>query len=110
MHYVVARVDGSVEVLERKNPLELKELQNLVGGYIEMVSISGTLMNRNARNLTAMVNEEGLLIDLPKNPFFSGLRGNVVLGRYEDEYFVGLEESAACDAKHRLTKKAGERA
>ncbi len=87
MKYVVARVDGSVEVLERTASLALQELQDLVGGYIEAVRVAspGTIM--------MMVNEEGLLLNLPQNPFCPGLVGNVVLGKTEGSEFVGLNES-----------------
>jgi hypothetical protein len=48
----------------------LEQLQKMVGGYIEVVSLS------DGRQL--IVNEEGLLHDLPKNPEATAL--NVAMG------------------------------
>jgi hypothetical protein len=104
MRYVVARMDGSVDVVERTAPLALKELQEMVGGDIEAVSISGVKMTRNGRRVDAMVNKEGRLMGLPENPFFAGLRGNVVLGKPEDSEFVGLNASETRDARHWLSR------
>lgn len=39
MKYLVFRADGSKEILDRAAPLQLHELQDLVGGYIEHVRI-----------------------------------------------------------------------
>ena len=76
--------EENVEVVERDKPFELEELQKLVGGLIEVVpqwtwGVGHKLM---------VVNEEGLLLDLPYNvkatdllkrfnPY--GIRGTAVL-------------------------------
>jgi hypothetical protein len=45
---------------------QLKTLQNAVGGYIELVQLTG--------NISMYVNEEGLLQKLPKNEVGTALR------------------------------------
>jgi hypothetical protein len=50
----------------------LKQMQNLVGGYIEIVHISAEEM--------LIVNEEGLLFGLPFNSEASELAGITILG------------------------------
>jgi Domain of unknown function (DUF3846) len=84
--YVVLRADGSKEVLRRTAPLELKELQRLVGGYVEAVRLTPT-----SNIMCMVVNEEGRLDDLPPNPYCPGIVGNVVLGKVLDSEFVGPE-------------------
>lgn len=57
----VIRVDGSTEEVEPANGTDfsLKELQDIVEGYIETVSLKdGRLM---------VINEEGRIYDLPRN-------------------------------------------
>ena len=49
----------------------LSQLQSLVGGYIEIVRLS--------HGKVLVVNEEGLLENLPTNPHWPRLVGNVVL-------------------------------
>jgi hypothetical protein len=87
MQYVVMRVDGSKEILRRTAPLELKELQTLVGGYIEAVKLTPK------SNVMMMVNEEGRLMDLPPNPHCPGVLGNVVVGKMQGAQFVGLNDA-----------------
>lgn len=57
------RTNGIVEEVAPKNgnKFELKELQDYVGGYIEVVQIP------EDNSLIAIVNEEGLLKRLPYN-------------------------------------------
>ena len=97
MKYNYYKVDGTKEIIESPAPLELTELQELVGGYIEAVH----LKNGN----TLFINEEGFLHNLPENPHFteadvfvdlshSGgrLLGNVIEGREDcDGEFNGVE-------------------
>lgn len=61
-------------------PNELKEFQHLVGGYIETVRLTGDVL--------AIVNEEGVLLDLPEN--VAGLRGTVVFCSSDGDEFVSL--------------------
>ncbi len=91
MKYVVLKADGSAAILQRAAALKLNELQALVGGNIEAVRL------QNAPALTAMVNEEGLRLDLAENPHCPGIVGDIVLGklvpgRNETRDFVGLSK------------------
>ena len=66
--------DGTPEVKEIAN--DLKVLQDLVGGYIETDRLTPTLIS--------IVNEKGLIHDLPVNKHFKGTRwyrGNVLIVR-----------------------------
>ena len=86
LNYHVYKTDGTIETLQLKSPMKLAQLQELVGGYIEMVYFKG--------GLTGVVNEEGYLLDLPRNPHFDAdqfenafaggyVRGNLVEGLIE---------------------------
>ena len=96
-HYNYYKTDGTIEVIRALAPLPLKQLQDLVGGSIEGVSL------RNGNYL--FVNEEGWINDLPRNPHFTEadvfvdlshsdgkLCGNVIEGKLQDEDFVGFTE------------------
>ncbi len=65
MKYVVLKVDGTVEILEREVSIKLRELQELVGGYIEFVNVArNTSFAMHDTSFAMMVNEEGrLLVD-----------------------------------------------
>jgi Domain of unknown function (DUF3846) len=80
---------GQTRDIVTEKPLSLKRLQQLVGGYIEMVW-TGEPYKSNC----LMVNEEGRLLGLPPNPHFPQLVGNVIEGNCtpgEDGYgFVGF--------------------
>ena len=73
----------------------LKALQDLVGGYIEPVRLSG--------GICMIVNEEGKLQNLPVNQTATDLSaayndvivGNAILLGTTDEDFIGLTERAA---------------
>ena len=54
-------------------PPSLKQVQEAVGGYVELV----TLDNEDQ----LLVNEEGLLLGLPSNPWASALSGRRIVGR-----------------------------
>jgi hypothetical protein len=84
MKYLLLKTDGTIETLHRNSPLELADLQDLVGGYIEHVLISN--------GLSALMNEEGRLMGLPQNPFLPAHVGNIVIGRNENSEFVGLHD------------------
>ena len=70
--------DGSSEPmpeLEARSPARLKQLQDAVGGYIEL--ISGHSLGGN---LAMIVNEEGLLKGLEMNQIASMLAGRIIVG------------------------------
>lgn len=68
---------------ENRKKFSLKELQNYVGGYIQVVP----LIQPEWKDFVVLANEEGMLLDLPLNPlsyitnFFLGhkLFGNVLI-------------------------------
>lgn len=70
---------GPLEVREIPNTLEA--CQELVGGYIEVVHI--------AENVICIVNEEGLILDLPENPLgFHHLVGDWFICGEDGEEFT----------------------
>ena len=70
----------SVELLEITDTLEV--YQHLVGGWIEVVHAAGLLRYHSVM----VVNEEGVLLDLPVNPLASMLYGEYIAG---DAVIVG---------------------
>lgn len=75
---VVITTDNEVSVrdLELKNDSMLEGLQEIVGGYIEIVH------PMNLRGLEMIVNEEGVLLDLPVNIIASILYGAPCHGNF----------------------------
>ena len=72
---VLIQVDGtSKEVTLTGNTL--RELQKLVGGYIEVVS--GIILDRP--DIVMVINEEGKLMGLPTNIIASILYGDTIVG------------------------------
>lgn len=81
-------------MIESKQPLTLKRLQELVGGDIEFFPLKdGT---------TACCNENGIIEQLPVNPAITeedteadisfGVRGNILIGKVRgDGEFIGVE-------------------
>ena len=79
--------EENVEVVERDKPFKLEELQKLVGGLIEVVPDRIDLRNINGHETGSsalgymgvwklmVVNEEGLILDLPYNEQASNLLG-----------------------------------
>lgn len=61
MRFVIIPVDGRSWTFENPNkkPPSLKQLQQLVGGYIELVELS---------DCSVYINEDGIAKDLPFNP------------------------------------------
>lgn len=56
-----------------KSEIELNSFshaQSLVNGLVQIL---------NQGSNTLIFNEEGLILDLPTNPFFSNLKGNVIV-------------------------------
>jgi hypothetical protein len=52
----------------------IEELQEMVGGYFEYVPVP------NKPSMRLVVNEDGLIKDLPINPMASGVYGAVIVG------------------------------
>ena len=82
--------DGNPEPIEIRN--ELKDLQNLVGGYIEVI-------HPFRDNVAVLLNESGKILGLPVNRMLidreSGiivdvLVGNIVLVGVSDDNFISL--------------------
>lgn len=97
MQYIYYKTDGNVEVIESEKPLSLAKMQELVGGLIEFAPTPH-------EGLEYCVNEEGLVHDLPENPYCRyeaeddrpQLRGNILLGRLveggeDGREFVGFD-------------------
>jgi hypothetical protein len=83
-------VDGKLTEYETK--ATLSDMQKAVGGYIEPVDVD---------DFTVMVNEEGLLIDLPLNLIASALSGRQLVG---DVCIVGQPDAYGNTKK--LSKRA----
>lgn len=69
--YTIYKTDKTTEEVTLKRTASLEKLQEWVGGNIEMAF--------QGKRRTCWVNEEGLLLKLPPNPFFAGIVGNVVV-------------------------------
>lgn len=88
MRVVIKKPGKPAEALNVPDTLD--EWQKLVGGYIEVVTLTPHLL--------MIVNEEGKLLDLPDNFTWHGdpIKGNAVfVGVKDDEFFDidrGLEE------------------
>lgn len=70
--YTIYRTDGEIDNLILPKPATLTELQEWVGGYIELTYLPD--------GRSAVVNEEGLLLKLSQNPHFPHYVGSVVAG------------------------------
>jgi hypothetical protein len=83
INVTVFTVDGSAKA-KTLDPAQsvLKQLQEFVGGWIEIVGPRMAPFLKQGDCL--VVNETGKLINLEPNPTFSGLVGDVVLMRYND--------------------------
>lgn len=66
---VILRSDGSLEVSVTDGKIET--YQRIVGGYVERIPSLPTI--------SLLVNEDGKRLGLPKNPFFPGYVGNIIL-------------------------------
>lgn len=92
MRYAVYRTGGVREAIDRGKPLSLKQLQEIVGGYIEFVPAT---VAETGEQLTVCVNEEGRLKGLKPNPFLPGIVGDAVVGQIvqgaDGAHFVGYE-------------------
>lgn len=86
----------SVELLEINDTLEV--YQYLVGGWIEVVHAAGLQPYHSAM----VVNEEGVLLDLPVNPLASMLYGDYIVG---DAVVVGRIGPDFTDIPDELAEK-----
>lgn len=88
MKIVVKNVNEKPEIKDiYAGPKSLKNLQDLVGGYIELVHLP--------ENIIMVCNEEGKMMNLPVNFVLRGDRiaGNVIfLSSDNDGEFIGLTE------------------
>lgn len=64
---VIVRVDGTVEEREQATPPELSEMQDLVEGYVEILSWPTKHIPYEGEAAQYFVNEEGLLQGLKAN-------------------------------------------
>ncbi len=81
----------------RDVPNELKPLQELVGGYIETVTL--------ATDVVLSCNEDGRLMGLPPNAW--GICGTLVIVGAQDAEFTDLTERDAHHLLGLLHEKAG---
>jgi hypothetical protein len=72
MTYLQLNTDGTMERINRKTPLSLRERQTIVGGYVE---------NQKRIGFTLQFNEDGLELDLEPNSFFPDLVGPIIVGK-----------------------------
>lgn len=86
----------SVELLEINDTLEV--YQHLVSGWIEVVHAAGLQHYHSAM----VVNEEGVLLDLPVNPLASMLYGEYIAG---DVVIVGRAGPEFTDIPDELAEK-----
>lgn len=68
----IIRVDGTEQELDHRP--SLKEAQEIIGGYIELVKITG--------NKTLVVDEEGKIKDKPTNKAITDRYGRQIYGGY----------------------------
>jgi hypothetical protein len=90
MRYYITQnflVDAEIGVIEiGDHELTLEEMQDAVGGYIEMVPLStklivgGDHLSKDDGQVYMIVNEEGLILDLPYNSYASQISGQQVKG------------------------------
>ena len=75
MNYLF-KTDGTSEKALPANGTDytLEELQGMVGGLIEVVRVP------NKPSMILIVNEEGLLHNLPPNPMATGIAGQPIVG------------------------------
>lgn len=86
---MIYKTNGTKEFFECDEDKSLEKLQSIVGGLIEVIYLLDYLDEQkenwgNGNDL--IVNEEGLLLDLPKNLWSAFLTANT---RWENEVFRG---------------------
>lgn len=73
-NYIIAKTDGAEILKPRMKKMSLREMQKIVGGYIEFVAL------HPGCPYMVCCNEEGLLKNLPVNPKIKTLRGDIIIG------------------------------
>lgn len=68
----MATIYKTDRTIEQKPMNSLEDFQAAVGGYVEVVG-------HDEDGNYILANEEGLMIGLPANPFWSWLKGNIVV-------------------------------
>ena len=87
---ILYKTDGTMEAVILKPRTRLKTLQKLVGGYIEVVQLReyrkevDSLLQVIENDL--VINEEGVFLNLPVNPFSSLVGKNTI---WENQQFRG---------------------
>tara|TARA_Y100000592_G_C5481421_1_gene325793 strand:+ start:5029 stop:5274 length:246 start_codon:yes stop_codon:yes gene_type:complete len=66
------KTDGTIEEVAIDKENSLKQMQDAVGGYIELVRLTDDDI--------MIVNEEGLIFGLPVNEYASKLAGQTIVG------------------------------
>lgn len=81
---LIITTNGTTGIINFENQTaKLEELQKLVGGYIEIINLSS--------NMVMVVNEEGLLLNLPANDLATSMYNNLEKISFEsEEYFSKL--------------------
>lgn len=69
--YLRLCTSGEIKIIDANETFTLRELQSEVGGGIDIVRCQYGI------NLTMVVNDEGLLLGLPRNPYASFLYGGI---------------------------------
>lgn len=82
-HY---KTNGTKETVRLNKKTRLDQLQKLVGGFVEVIYLikSGEEYLNNGKDL--VLNEEGLLFDLPVNPWSAKIAQGTI---WEHEEFRG---------------------
>jgi hypothetical protein len=83
------KVDGSKEPLTLTSKTRLETLQNLVGGYIEVIHIIDELESIKQGKIIGndlVINEEGILLELPYNSWSRTVAKNSI---WENNPFFG---------------------
>lgn len=77
--YLRLCTSGEIKIIEAEETFTLQELQSEVGGGIEIVNC------RYGKDLAMVVNDEGLISGLPRNPYASILYGGI----YSNAWIAG---------------------
>jgi len=80
---VIFEPDKPGRITEINNTL--KDMQEIVGGYIETITLAGSTV--------IVCNEEGITLELPENRL--GIYGTFFICRVKGDKFVGLAKSTA---------------
>jgi hypothetical protein len=82
--YLLVRPDGKYEIAKSNGPICFQQSRQEVGGHFE------TFDPQLGHGFTAQINEEGSRLKLPPNGVFSGVSGNVLIGRSHGTEMWGL--------------------